>query len=313
MEKDKENSLSNSPKAHSPRLASTVQKSAAPLRRPKTATVRPKHGVAKPLTTEEVERLRQTNAGGPATSLCRVPTNIHTCIFRFLSPQDLLTASQVCHVLRESADQDHIWLSQTGRESRSIPLKYSAKINYLRQRAIMRNYFRPKSKNFKLIGHKKAITSIAIHDDCILTGSNDYYAKYWNLRTSRHSSRLGTKKAFSFEHSDQVTKVMFFHNTPVTASVDHTIRVWSPDTGGTLTLKLASTHRVHEDSAWPRRERGRTEASHRLYIRERVLRRRRQDLELRRPQVHGYRRRTFCISAPREYRGQLKGWTRTHG
>ena len=62
------------------------------------------------------------------------------------------------------------------------------------------------------------ITSIVAKDDWILTGSNDHYAKFWDIRK---------KKTFSFEHKDSVTDVMFFNGFGVSGSVDRTVRIWN--------------------------------------------------------------------------------------
>jgi len=184
--------------------------------RPKTATTRSKKSN---LSVNDI----LANNFKPMTNLCKVSTNIHSIIFSFLAPQELLLASHVCHSLRESASYEHIWDYKISKESRTEPLKNSAKINYLIQHAVLKNYFKPKSKNFKLIGHKRAITSLAIDGDWILTGSKDCYAKLWNVHT---------KKSYSFEHSDMVTKVMLLSGVPITASADHGVRIWNTEYTG---------------------------------------------------------------------------------
>jgi len=182
--------------------------------RPMTATTRSKRSNL---------NVVQANRNAPMASLSKLSHNIHSCIFKFLDSHDLLNASQVCHSLRASASQNHLW------ESFIKPTKNQDKkptrLLYLMQQTTLKNYFRPVFKNYKLNGHERKITAIDTDGDWVFTGSEDCKAKVWNIRK---------KTTFSFGHSDFVTDVKFIDGNPVSSSVDHTVRVWDLTNGGNL-------------------------------------------------------------------------------
>lgn len=163
------------------------------------------------------------NHNAPPTNLCKISSNIHSCIFKFLSSRDLFNVSHVCHSLRTSANQNHVWRRFLGEMADKDVTETNTKLCYLVQQSTLKNFLKPRSINTRLLGHKKMITSIAIEGDGILTGSKDCYAKYWNMQR---------KETYSFEHSNIVTDVMFFGGNLITGSADHTVRIWSQDTGG---------------------------------------------------------------------------------
>ena len=70
-----------------------------------------------------------------------------------------------------------------------------------------------------LEGHTSWVTSIAISNDKLVTGSNDRTAKIWDINdgTLQHTLR---------DHADQVNSVAISGNKVGTGSDDHTAKIW---------------------------------------------------------------------------------------
>jgi len=77
-----------------------------------------------------------------------------------------------------------------------------------------------------LVGHTRAVTSVAIAGDKVVTGSYDNTAKIWDINTGQLLHRLGRRGS--------VFSVAIDGDTVVTESRDQTAKIWDINTGQLL-------------------------------------------------------------------------------
>jgi len=112
--------------------------------------------------------------------LMSLSANLKGKILTFLNWRDLISVTGTCKALRKYTDAEYLWKQHLRR--RKGASKYSNPLyQCIMEHQLLRNYFTPKYTIYDMSGHTKAVTTIDICKEKVLTGAKDNTVKLWNL------------------------------------------------------------------------------------------------------------------------------------
>ncbi|XP_043938512.1 F-box/WD repeat-containing protein 7-like isoform X2 [Protopterus annectens] len=174
--------------------------------------------------------------------LSQLPEQVAMKILHYLSPLDLLRASQVNKHWHALCSRNDVWFIKYKEAEFAIPKTHTVtdwKNAYRSKYCATLNWKKGKCKPLQLLGHGAMVTCLAIQEELLASGSRDKTIQIWNLPSGLHVKTLEG-------HRKGVWGLQFFtDNLLVSASYDTTIKIWNVRLGD-----CARTLYGHDGPVW---------------------------------------------------------------